>query len=103
MSMKLPPLETTHHELHVYELSPQRQVQITPHTAPVVRFATLQVVVVSGIDADNMGGKLLQELADKEGWPVMVNGTSDYHGTTVYHPKQHALSMERRMAEAEAS
>lgn len=103
MSMKLPPLETTEHELHVETLSGKRSVTLTPFSVPEVRFATLQVIVIEGHEADNIGGNLLQQLADKEGWPVLVNGRSDFHGTRVFHPAQHALSMERRMAEAEAS
>lgn len=46
----------------------------------------IPVIIVSGPDADAVGRKGLQRLADLRGCSVIVEGSTDFHGRSIFHP-----------------
>lgn len=58
---------------------------IVGHVAAEV--ANVEVVIVSGKDADRMGAHYLQEMADEMRKPVIVSGDTDHHGNSIFHPQ----------------
>lgn len=57
--------------------------QVGPVYATPVDIAAL---VVGGEDADNLGGKLLQDIAEEQGRAVVVVGNTEYHGEKIFYP-----------------
>lgn len=53
------------------------------------RLARLDVMIVPGVDADRIGALILQQIADEHGVAVVVEGETDHHGTTIFHPAKH--------------